>query len=253
MSLPFLQSFGLSDTEASLYELLLKLGESPAWQIVKESKLKRPTVYKALGNLEKKGLVAAKDKGKIIHFTPAPPTELLTMAEEKYTSLERAKNDLQSVLPALLSSYTMAVEKPVVRTFEGIDGLKQIYEDTLKEGKEIYAVLETAEVEPSLFKWLTTTYARKRVAAKIHAKVIVASGTWSGEYRKRDVDEYRTTVLVPKEKFPFEHEVDIYGDKVAFIHFRKDEPLIGIVIHHPHIAKTMKAWFDLAWEGATKK
>ena len=28
--------------------------------------------------------------------------------------------------------------------------------------------------------------------------------------------------------------------------------LLGIVIKHPLIAQTMKAWFDLAWEGAEK-
>ena len=43
--------------------------------------------------------------------------------------------------------------------------------------------------------------------------------------------------------------MDVYGDKVAFINYRTDH-LLGIVVKHPLIAQTMKAWFDLAWEGA---
>jgi hypothetical protein len=44
--------------------------------------------------------------------------------------------------------------------------------------------------------------------------------------------------------------VDIYGDKVAFINYKKGEALIGVVINHPQIAETMRAWFELAWAGA---
>lgn len=186
----------------------------------------------------------------MIRFQPVEPRVLLQMAEKQFQSLERAKESLEAVLPELTSSYIISVEKPIIRTYEGVDGLKQIYEDTLKEKKEIYAVLQTAEVDQTMYKWLTQVYAKKRASAKIHENVIVASGKWSAEYQKQDEKEFRTTILVPSDRFPFQHEVDIYGDKVAFINFKKGEALIGVVIKHPQIAKTMKAWFDLAWEGA---
>lgn len=44
MSLPFLQQFGLTETESELYELMLELGEVPVWKIAQETKLKRPTI-----------------------------------------------------------------------------------------------------------------------------------------------------------------------------------------------------------------
>ncbi len=71
----------------------------------------------------------------------------------------------------------------------------------------------------------------------------------SREYVEKSVEEFRTSTMIDSELFPFEHEIDIYGDKVAIINYKKDEPLIGIVIHHPQIAKTMQAWYDLAWNG----
>lgn len=253
MALTFLENLGLTAKEAGLYELLLKLGEVPAGEIIKASKLKRATAYKVLYSLEQKGLVSKKDFKKKIHFRPEQPSKLLDLAENQYRALERAKDDLQSFLPQLTSEYIMSVERPVVTTFEGLEGLKQIYEDTLKEKKPIYAVVQTAEVEPEMYKWLSGDYVKRRAKAKIWAKVIVSSGKWSDTYSKKDSEEYRESITVPGHQFPFQHEVDIYGDKVAFINYKKGEALIGIVIRHPQIAQTMKAWFDLAWEGAKIK
>ncbi len=250
MPLPFLETIGLTGNEASLYELLLKLGEVPAGKLITEAKIRRATAYKSLYSLESKHLVTHRDVGKILHFRPEAPTRLLEFAESQHQGFDRAREDLRSFLPELTSSFILSVERPVVSTFEGIEGLKRIYEDTIREGKEIYAVLQTGAVHEEIFKWLTTTYIKKRVKAGIRAKVIVSSGAWSETYREKDEKELRTTLLVPNTRFPFQHEVDVYGSKVAFINYKKDEALIGVVINHPQIAQTMKSWFDLAWEGA---
>jgi sugar-specific transcriptional regulator TrmB len=250
MSLPFLETIGLTAKEAQIYELLLRKGELTGGQIIGELGIKRATVYKSLYALEAKKLIIQEDKDKKIHFKPEPPNRLVELAESQIKIQEQARADVRTLLPDLMSAYILSVERPVVSTFEGVKGLKEIYEDTLREAQPIYAVLTTAEVEPSLFKWLTTVYSKKRSQLNITAKVIASSGTWANQYTNRDEKEKRDTLLVPNDKFPFQHEVDIYGDKVAFINYKKGDALIGVVINHPQIAKTMKAWFDLAWEGA---
>ncbi|MBM3283867.1 hypothetical protein FJY90_06520 [Candidatus Gottesmanbacteria bacterium] len=251
MSLPFLENIGLTKKEADIYELLLHLGETPVGEIINQSKLKRATVYKVLYSLEKKTLVSHRDIEKKIRFRPESPNQLASLISKRFQNLERAQDTFNTLLPQLASEYILTVEKPVVTTFEGVEGLKKIYEDTLKEGKEIYAVLKTEEADPVLLEWLNHTYVKKRSKAKIPAKVILASGKYVAQYTKRDKKELRTTVVVPSKDFPFRHEIDIYADKVAFINYRKGEALIGIIIKHPSIAQTMRAWFDLAWKGAT--
>ncbi len=250
MSLPFLQPFGLTENESNLYELLLRLGEVPAWQIVKESGLKRPTVYKTLYSLQKKKLVTTNEKEKVIRFQPVSPSELLQLAERQFQSLERAKQNLQAALPQLSSLYTTAIEKPVVRVFEGVEGLKEIYEDMLKEGKPIDAVLQTHQVDNAVYEWLTGPFIKKRVKLGITARVIAGSSGKTKVYKNKDKKELRETRVVSEDVFPIQHELDVYGNKVAFINFKKGEALIGIVINHPHIAHTMRATFDLAWNGA---
>lgn len=250
MSLSFLQELGFSENEICLYEWLLKLGEVPVVVLIQKTKLKRATVYKSLYSLEEKGLATKKELKRKIHFRPEPPTKLLELAQQQYQNVDRVRLSLESSIPILSSLYTQAVERPIVKIYEGVEGLKEIYLDTLEEGKDIFSVLQTRTTDPQLHKWLTAYYAKKRAKMKIHAKVIIASGGWADEYQKRNRQENRTTLLVPDNLFPFQHEVDIYGDKVAFINYSKDEPLIGVVIKHPKIAATMKAWFDLAWKGA---
>jgi sugar-specific transcriptional regulator TrmB len=250
MSQTLWETLGLTAKEADIYELLLKRGEIETAPIIRELNLKRATAYKSLYALEKKGLVTKRDIGKITHFRPEPPTKLLAYAEEQVQKQARAKADLQSLIPSLTGAYLLAVEKPIVSTFEGIKGLQDIYEDTLREGKEIKAVLQTEEVEPTMYEWLNTYYVKKRAKLKIPAKVIVSSGKWADEYANRNENSKRETIMVPNTLFPFKHEVDIYGNKVAFINYKKGEALIGVVITHPQVADTMRAWFDLAWIGA---
>lgn len=247
MSLRNIQHIGLTQTESHLYELLVKLGEVSVSLVIAESKLKRPTVYKALQSLEKKGLVILRDIRKKLHVKPESPTKLQDLVNEQAKKVDEAKSNLAAFLPALIMNYTHSTDRPVVKLYEGLTGIKELYEDTIRTAKPIVAVLQSSEVDPELYHWLTTSYVKKRTKAKIHAKVLVASGPISRKYTEKSKEEYRTTKQVDGKQFPFQHEINVYGDKVAIINFKKDEPLMGILIHHPRIATTMRAWFDLAW------
>lgn len=252
MSLEFLHAFGLSKKEADLYMLLLNDGELPVSVLIKKTGLKRATVYKSLYALESKGLLTKRSFKKKLHVKPESPSKLITLSEKHINAFEKAQSTLHSLLPQLTQAYITSVEKPVVTVYQGVVGLKKIYEDMLVVGKPIYAALSTENVDPELFKWVTTVYTRKRIAAKIPVKVIVASGGWAEEYVSRNKKELRETYLVSKELYPFQHEIDIYGDKVAFIDFKNGGSLIGVVIHHPLIAQTTSALWSLALVGASK-
>lgn len=252
MTLSFLQNLGLTKNELDLYELLLKLGETPAHTIIEQSKLKRPTVYKTLYSLEKKGLVAKREILKKIHFQPSSPSKLLSLTQNQYQNLDKTRKDLQSIMPTLSSLYVLSVEKPIVRMYEGVEGLKEIYQDILKEKKPGFSVLQNEDILPELDEWLINYFTKKRVKAKMPLKVICSGDKGAKKFKENDVLAKRFSKIVPGNLFPFQHEVTIYGDKVAFIHYKKKSALIGIVIKHPFFAQTMKAWFDLAWEGAEK-
>jgi hypothetical protein len=60
----------------------------------------------------------------------------------------------------------------------------------------------------------------------------------------------RTVKVVDSNKYPIKNEVNVYGNKVAFIQNHKGEPLIGMIIENKIISQTLKAWFDLAWKNS---
>lgn len=250
MEIDTLIDIGLSREEAKIYLTLLENGQATASTLATKSQIKRTYIYALCQNMVKKGLITLSKKGKKTTFVPQSPQNLLSISEEKRARTAKAHAQLEQSLPSLSVRYKAIEAKPIVQIFEGVEGLKKIYNDTLKVGKEISAVVETSEMDPALRSWLKEHYIHERAKAKIHAKVILASGKLSSEYQSRNQKAYRTVIEVPSSKYPIKHEVDVYGDKVAFIKYHKDEPLVGLVIDNALVAHTMRAWFNLSWKGA---
>ncbi len=250
MSLSFLNEFDLTTTEVQIYEYLVKNGLMTPSLIAKNLNLKRPTVYKALYSLEKNSLVIKKEITKKIHFQAASPSKIIDLIAEKEKAFMDAKKTFNSLLPALSSEYISSTEKPIVRIYEGLEGVKEIYIDILKEVSPGWTILQIEDMDAELGEWIRTYFTPKRVKNKIPLKAIVAAGKHAEKFKEEDKERYRFSRIVPSETFPFEHEVTGYGDKIAFIHYKKNTPLIGVVIKHPYFAKTMKAMFDLGWIGA---
>ena len=253
MELDTLMEIGLSLEEAKVYLSLLDSGSSSAATIAKASGVKRTYVYAVCKSLSSKGLLLIHDyKGKTV-FTPQSPDYLLRLSENKKAKAIEAQLRLEAVMEQLKNQFKSIDARPIVQVFEGVEGVKKIYLDTLKEGTEISAVVETSEVDPELRLWLKDYYTLERARLGIHAKVILASGKLSGEYQSRNDSRLRTVREIPSSKYPIKHEVDIYGDKVAFIKYHKDEPIVGLLIDNALVAQTMKAWFELSWEGAGRQ
>lgn len=247
-----LTKLGLTSEEADIYLSLLNFGSQTAIQISKNTKVKRTYVYKIIQGLILKNLAIKTQKDKTTVFSPLGPDHLLSLASQKKQEAELAEKSLENIINSLKSFYVASQDKPVVTIYEGIDGIKKIYEETIKESQTIYAVLQTSEVEPTLRDWLKNSYSKRRSDQGIEAKVILSSGKLSAEYNSRNAQTKREVREVPNAKFPFTHEIDIFGSKIAFINYKKGEPLIGVLIDHKQISTTMKAWFDLAWIGAEK-
>lgn len=250
MKIPYLDMLGLSPTESDIYMFLLQTGETKAAQIIDHFQLKRATAYKALYALEEKGLVTKRDVGKITHFKPMSPNTLTDLADKQIHRYEAIRDDLKGILPNFISSYLLSVEKPVITTFEGAQGIKDVYRDTIKEGLPIDAILKVGNVDDDIQEWLESYYIKQRVKKKIPARVIIATDGETKEYRQKDKESLRETIVVPNKLFPFKHEINIYDGKVALINHTKGDDLLAIVIHHPTIEDTMRAWFQLAWVGA---
>ena len=121
-----LQAFGLSENEAAVYLASLTLGPSSALEIARNSSIKRATVYLVIESLQEKGLMHIEYAGLKRKFVAASPEQF----EEKITAL---KKQYYGILPELLSLHKLKGSSGLIKYYEGLDGLKSLYETTLRE------------------------------------------------------------------------------------------------------------------------
>ncbi|MBU1180446.1 hypothetical protein KJ885_05890 [Patescibacteria group bacterium] len=236
-----LSQFGLSQKDSAVYLSSLELGTASATRIARKAGIKRTTSYDILEELMERGLIGQTQKGKKRLFYAGEPEELLKL-------LDRKKEQLMEAMPILKSIYNTAGAKPKIRYYEGIEGLKEVYRDTLSYYGELSAFI-TENVITKLGQTFVNEYKAKRKRAKISVRVIGPDTPEIIEYKKLDKKDLQQTRLVSQEKFPFSIEMNIYGNKLAFMSFKEE---MGVIIESNEIAKNMKLLFELAWKGAGK-
>ena len=256
MELSILKKVGLTDGEIKIYEALLNHGETPANQIIKLTGLKKGDCYNKIYNLIGRGFVEERTKDKKKHFRLTHPDTIRTYIENELKTISNTEREISALLPWILSLYNLTYHKPGVQILEGFEGIKKLYQDTLREGKPISAFLEVNESDPEVWKWLRKYYIKERIRAGIPAQVIMAcdnkDNIKSTEYLDQDRKELRETRVVDKKVFPCKIEIQIYGNKTAFASYNKNDVLLGTIIDNKNIAESMRGLFKLAWQNAKK-
>ncbi|MCX6744848.1 MAG: hypothetical protein NTX82_04965 [Candidatus Parcubacteria bacterium] len=235
-----LQTLGLNEKEAKVYLASLELGQSSVQDIARKSHIKRSTVYEIINNLIEQNLITIIPKGKKRYFLAAEPIKLTELIDQKQKVLAK-------MMPELEALSKISPTKPKIRFYEGKEGIKSIYADTIKEGKEIFGFVAVTEGLQSKIGNYLTNYVKQRSEKKIMAKAIASDSPMAREFQKRDQQEYRQTKLISEDDYPFSIEINIYGNKVAFISYKENE-LMGVIIESMEIAKTMKSIHKFFWD-----
>ena len=237
---PILKELGLNASEAIVYELLLEMGPRPAQDLIDPSGLGRGNLYNVLKSLVEKQLII-EEVGKKTLYRVVDPEALRNLAQSRRRAADTLVSQLEATLPSFKSQFRLITKQPTVRLFEGIEGIQNIYRETLADKKEIFALVGPDAPAPELYTWLTRTYVKQRVASGIHASVVLSGKKEQTEkYFETSTAELRTATMVDGALYPFNGEINIFGDKVAFIAYRADE-LIGVILESPTIAETLRS------------
>lgn len=238
--LELLTNFGLKPQEAKVYLTCLRIGQTTASKVAKEANMQRTFIYDVLDDLKKRGLVSSLEISGKKEFRAISIESLKFLMREKFERFEAFIPELKGLEASSTS--------PNVRYFEGRDGIVAVLEDTLNqpEGSEILCFSNAAGFytkDEKLQKW----YVSERVKRKISMRFVAPNNPETMEYIRQDKAQKRETRAVPAQFFPFEAELDIYGNKVAIISLSNE--MIGMVIESESIAKTFKMFFELSWLG----
>ncbi|MDD4319918.1 MAG: helix-turn-helix domain-containing protein [Candidatus Peribacteraceae bacterium] len=248
-ALQSLQGFGLSEPEISVYLALLELGTQPASVVARKAGLKRGHTYNVLSLLMQKGVVQEFEKKGVRTFTCTRPAGLLSLLERREEGLEGVKRQLLQSLPFLESIINPLAVQPKVRFYQGIEGIKQIYEDTLRfPDNDLYALGDfehyfPRENSPELNDWMWD-YCNRRAKAGIRYIGIVNKSPTTDLAFKRRKGQKRTFKMLRNVDLPV--EVNIYGDRVAIISSSKD--MVGLIIEDKPTADTLRHFHQAVWK-----
>jgi len=237
------KEIGLNENEVIVYNLLLDYGEIAPPKISELTSINRQNAYAIINSLLRKGLVEEIDRRKKLTYRPLHPQKLVQYAENRRKEAEIAEEALKTALPELSSLYHLSTNKPGITFFEGLEGIKKIYEDILKEKPEELLVFRSPHDKERLGQYLVG-YMKRREKIGIKTRII-SPNKITDAIQKEDISLNRTRKYLPEGKFHLNTQISIYNDQVAFIAFEKK--LMGFVISSKDVAQTLKTVFELVW------
>lgn len=230
-----LQNIGLSKNESRVYLVLLELGLSTANQISAKSKVYRRNVYDSLEKLIEKGLVSEILYSKRRYFKAVHPSQLKDILKEK-------EKGIDTIMPDLISKFESIKTSEETHIFKGINGLKSILSDILKEKKTLYLIGAKGKWWDPRLKYFLPHFEKERLKLKIKLKSIFDYEAKGHPATKLKLSENK---FLPK-KFSSPTHIWIYGDKVITLYWG-EEPL-AVMIKSKKITEGFKKYFYFIWE-----
>ena len=231
-----LENLGLNKKEAAIYLATLELGEASALNITKKAGIQRTYFYDLSGRLIALGLLRQIKKGKKRFFTALEPDKLLDLEEKKLKNLQEA-------LPQLKSLFNTKGQKSKIFYYEGLEGIRQIINDSLSFKSEVL-FFETPQVVALDQQKLLKEYIKKRIALGIKVRVIGEMSPEILSMKIRDKEELRETRILPKNIFSSDVEIGIYGNRIYIIDFKNE---FGFIVEDSNIARVLKMLFEIVW------
>lgn len=231
-----LKNIGLTGAEAKIYLVLLDLGPSLAGMVARRSGIHRRTVYDLLDRLVEKGLVGYMRKNNRNYYETTEPTRLMELVKER-------EDEVITLLPELELMHRQSKEKQETNFYKGTEGIRTIFEDQIKEGKEIIVFGESNLAKDKL-KYYIPKYNKKRQEKKIKVKMLF------DETQRGKIDEMPLAEIRYLKAHLSLSSTNVYGDKVAIILW-SDNPL-GILIKQKEIADSYRNYFKMLWDVAKK-
>ncbi len=237
-----LEQFGLTVLETKIYLALLNSGAMSAGEISEKTAIHRRNVYDALERLIQKGLAAYIKENNSKVFS-------ITNPENLQVKLKQQQAELETLMPELSSKFHAITEKKETLFFRGKAGLRQIFEDQIREGEEILVNATSVSVA-SILKHFFPKYQQLRKEKKIPTRMIFDRSFKN----KRDFQNIKKLPLC-RAKFVRDFNRSpmsqyIYGSSVAIVVWSSSP--VAILIKQKEIAQGFRESFELVWKLAEK-
>lgn len=194
--------------------------------------------------LKKKIVVREQINGTpkyLLHSLGTVSKWLQADTENKKRTLEMRHQNFE----AFIASITAGKRRPEMQFFEGEEGMKKAYTLLLEKGNDFvqYGPTLYTEMEDPLREF-RVQYFRERRKRNIFLRVITHNTPLGRRGVSRDPFEYRKTILVDENSYPFSFEKIIVGNTVACFHL---ETMEACFIEYKELAERERQFFEKLW------
>lgn len=221
-----LEDSGFEEKEAEIYLAVLQLGKSTVSDIARKSLVKRTTIYEYLEKLLNESLIHKTVKGKRVYYVAENPERLVKI-------LERRKRKISSIVPELQSIFDVSRHKPQIRFYEGIEGMRIIYDEMTKTSQTIYGAFSAEKYFAVFSDEDNEKFFQNIRESGGQIKDVIENNPAGKKFAKsKFYDKIGSPKILP-ENFKLSVDLLVAGDKVAMISLVN---LAGVVIENPEIA-----------------
>ena len=247
MNVAMLTSLGLNETQAKTYIVLVKNGSLTPPELAKLLEIKRTNAYAVLDQLVELELASKQEQNKKNVYTVLNPIALERLAKKYRNEAMDRERQVQASMPTLLNYFYTFSTQPGIRFFQGTDGIRELYDDMLRTGKDLYLVRSPYD-QDLMSSNFYVSYKEKRAKRGIKTYMLNPANNpkiWNEETDSRYNME-RTPI--DPASYTANAEICAYGDKVSIISF--GDEAFGTLIDSPQVAEGFRQLFELAKLGA---
>ncbi len=244
-----LEKMGLSEIESKIFIAMLE-GYLRVKDIQNITSVKRPSVYYAISNLEKRGLVGRIQVGEYNQWKVSPLSKLYHILDERKQSLEALTHDVDDFVASVPILKNTSETK--VTYYEGTSGIESIVFNSLYcKDKEIWSIAP----DKNFFFERGAKFATKYVSER-RKRGIKTRNLWENIFDREvvkvlyeDVSEIR---IMPKSMHgKFQTTVFIYDDKVMYIAPQKSN--YAVIFQSKDHSSFMRAVYEAVWNVSKKR
>lgn len=242
----YLKALGLSQDEASIYLALLR-EPSNHLRLSRELGIARTKVYRLAEQLEKRSLIVRRTDDRGTFLIAADPATLEVTLVTQEQALRQRRATLMQAMPLLEALRTGDAHLFEIRTYEGIEGLKQMCWHELRTKGELLALGgQTVEDLIDDHRWAEkhrtlTAEAGYRIREILTPDINLPGFTDNLHFMQRY--EYRQ---LPQSTLNAYEQMVIYNDTVSVYHWRERQK-VGVEIISKSYANTMRQVFEHYW------
>ncbi|MEK6927004.1 MAG: helix-turn-helix domain-containing protein [Nanoarchaeota archaeon] len=245
------EQIGLTKTEERLYLALLKIGENSTTKIMRESGVPASKTYEFLDKLIKKGLVSYTFKNGRKHFKAENPESIKVFLESKKEYIDKQILEVDKLIPHLNQIKTE--KEPEIESFvyEGLNGIKILYEKTLKalEKGETHYIIGAPKIGNEMFEGYLLDWHKRRIKKEVYCKYIYNADA-------KEYGEIRRKMPLTKVKYLPAQVIspvwtEIAKDYVITGHITNKSAVI-FVMKDKEMVKKYINYFDMIWKIAKK-